>query len=169
MIAVAATIFVNGIVITSAKDAALALRPFAGDFASQVFAGGLLIASIIGAVVVPLSTSYVFSELFGLRRSLDEPFAKSKPFYAMFSVQLILGLAVSLLPFISLFEITLAADFLNGLILPMVLFFLYRFGNNSSILGNHKNTYVQNALLIISCIAILLGTAISILGKLFSW
>lgn len=167
MVAVAATIFANGIVIYSAKDAALSLRPFAGDFATQLFAGGLLVASIIGAVVVPLSTAYVFSELFGLRRSLNETFGKGKPFYFMFSFQLLLGLLVTMLPMVSLFQITLAADFLNGLILPMVLFFLYRFGNNTSILGGYKNSALQNALLIIACIAILIGAVLGIIGKLF--
>lgn len=169
MVAVAATIFANGIVINSAKDAALSLKPFAGDFATQLFAGGLLVASIIGAVVVPLSTAYVFSELFGLRRSLNESFSKGRPFYFMFGLQLILGLVVTMLPMISLFEITLAADFINGVILPLILFFLYRFGNNGSILGGHKNTFLQNALLVGSCIAILLGTLISIVGKIFNF
>ncbi len=169
MVAVAATIFANGIVINSAKDAAISLRPFAGDFATQLFAGGLLVASVIGAVVVPLSTAYVFSELFGLRRSLNETFGKGKPFYFMFGFQLVLGLLVTMLPMISLFEITLAADFLNGLVLPLVLFFLYRFGNNTSILGGYKNSTLQNTLLIISCIAILIGTILGLIGKLFSF
>ncbi|MFO0703562.1 MAG: divalent metal cation transporter [Patescibacteria group bacterium] len=169
MVAVATTVFANGLVIESAKDAALSLRPFAGDFATQLFAGGLLVASIVGAVVVPLSSAYVFSELFGLRRSLNESFEKGKPFYFVFGIQLILGLIITMLPMISLFQITLFADFLNGLILPMILFFLYRFGNNTSILGGHKNTNVQNFLLLGSCVAIILGTLVSIVGKIFSF
>ncbi len=169
MVAVVATVYVNGVTISSAKDAALALRPFAGDFATDLFAGGLLVASIIGAVVVPLSTAYVFSELFGLRRSMNETLTKGKAFYLVFSIQLILGLIVTLLPMINLFQITLMADFLNGMILPLILFFLYKFGNDQSILGHNKNSTLQNFLLSVSTIAIIIGTLLGLIGKIFSF
>lgn len=168
MVAVVATVYVNGITITSAKEAALALRPFAGNFATELFAGGLLVASIIGAVVVPLSTAYVFSELFGLRRSMNETLTKGKAFYSVFSIQLIFGLIVTLLPMINLFKITLLADFLNGMVLPLILFFLYKFGNDQSILGYHKNSQLQNVLLSVSAVVIVIGTILGILGKIFS-
>jgi NRAMP (natural resistance-associated macrophage protein)-like metal ion transporter len=169
MVAVSATIFINGIVINSAKDAAIALKPFAGSSATLLFASGLFVASIVGAVVVPLSTAYVFSELFGLRRSMNETFSKGKTFYYVFGIQLVLGMAVTLMPFISLFKITLLADFLNGAVLPAILFFLYQFGNNGAILGDKRNTATQNFLLIVSAIAILTGTFISIAGKIWSF
>jgi Mn2+/Fe2+ NRAMP family transporter len=148
MVAVAATLFTNGIHIGSASDAAIAIGPFAGSLASILFGSGLLVAGLLGCVVVPLTTAYAFSEFFGYSGSLDEDFRKSRLFYITLLIQLVIGTVIVLLPNVSLFTLTLVANFANGMILPVIFYFLYQFSNNERIMGEHKNTKLQNWLLV---------------------
>ncbi len=148
MVAVAATLFTHGIKIQGAGEAALAIEPLAGHLAKELFAVGLLVAGFLGCAIVPLSTAYAFSEFFGYEGSLDTNFKKSRLFYTFFLIQIILGVAFIMLPQISLFKITLYADFFNGLMLPVIFFFLYRFANNEELMGQYRNTRLQNILLV---------------------
>lgn len=168
IVAVAATVFQNGITIQSAHEAALAIKPFAGDLAFVLFGVGLLIAGFIGAAIVPLSTAYAFSEFFGYEGSLDQRFDKSKLFYGLFFVQIIIATFVILLPRVSLFRITLFADFLNGLFLPVIFFFLYKFANNPEIMGEYRNNKVQNILLVGAGVVITFTAIIGGVGEFFN-
>lgn len=167
MVAVIATIYINNIPITDAKDAAIAIKPFAGVLASFMFGAGLLIAGFIGAAIVPLATAYAFSEFFGYEGSLDESFSQSKLFYIFFIIQIILGALVVMLPNLSLFQFTLYADFLNGIFLPIIFFFLYRFANDEDLMGKYKNTRTQNILLILSGVVITIASLAGGIGSLF--
>lgn len=157
MIAVIATIWIHRVEITDAAKAALAIKPFAGEFASLLFGVGLIIAGFIGAANVPLATAYAFSEFFGYEGSLDVKFNKSKLFYGLFFIQIIIGMLLTLLPQLQLFQFTLLADFFNGLFLPVIFFFLYKIANNEELMGQYKNTRLQNILLIGSGIIITIG------------
>lgn len=148
MVSVAATVFQNNIVIRGASEAALAIRPFAGELASVLFGVGLLIAGFLGCAIVPLATAYAFSEFFGYEGSLDTDFKKSRLFYIFFLVQIVLGTLLVFLPQISLFQITLFADFFNGLMLPVIFFFLYKFANDKELMGNFQNSKLQNIFLV---------------------
>jgi Mn2+/Fe2+ NRAMP family transporter len=165
MVAVSATLFVNGITITGASDAATAMVPFAGAMAGILFGAGLLTAGLLGCIIVPLTTAYAFSEFFGYSGSLDEDFQKSRLFYTTLLIQLILGTCIVLLPGVSLFNITLVANFANGMILPVLFYFLYRFANNERIMGEHKNTPVQNWLLILSAVCITAGSLVVLIQQ----
>lgn len=167
MIAVAATIFKHKIEILGAAEAALAIKPFAGDLAGSLFGAGLLVAGFIGACIVPLATAYAFSEFFGYEGSLDTNFNKSKLFYGFFIVQIIIGLIIVLFPQVSLFKITLYADFLNGIFLPIIFFFLYKFANNKELMGDFKNNDIQNVLLVGAGIIITFSALLGLLGKIF--
>lgn len=169
MIAVAATLFVNRVRIFDAAGAALAIKPFAGQFAGVLFGVGLLVAGMLGAIIVPLSTAYVFSEFFGVSGSLDEHFKKSKNFYLLFFIQIVAATLIVLLPSVNLFTITLAANFVNGLILPIIFFFLYQVSNNRHIMGQHKNTVLQNILLISASVIISIASIIGIISQIFRW
>ena len=165
MVAIAATVFANNITVTGAADAALAIKPFAGELASVLFGSGLLVAGFIGAAIVPLATAYAFSEFFGYEGSLDVSFNKSKLFYSLFLFQIVLGMIFVFLPQISLFQITLYADFLNGIFLPIIFFFLYRFANDRSIMGKYKNTRLQNILLVSSGVVITIAALLGGIGE----
>ncbi len=169
MVAVAATIFANKIVITDAAQAAIAIRPFAGNFAGILFGTGLLFAGMLGCVVVALTTAYAFSEFFGYSGSLDETFRKSRLFYTTLLIQLGIGTIVALMPNVSLFAITLAANFVNGAILPVIFYFLYQFANNEAIMGVHTNNKAQNWLLVGSAIIIIFASFLGIFGQVLGW
>lgn len=169
MVAVIAALFVHGIKITGAADAAIAIKPFAGELAGIMFGAGLLVAGFIGAAIVPLATAYAFSEFFGFEGSLDENFSKSKSFYFFFLIQIALGFVAVMFPNISLFQITLYADFLNGIFLPVIFFFLFKFANDEELMGSYKNSTVQNVFLVGAGIIITLGAVIGGLGKFFGF
>lgn len=169
MVAVAATLFANNILITDAAAASIAIRPFAGDFAGILFGAGLLFAGMLGCVIVALTTAYAFSEFFGYSGSLDETFRKSKLFYITLLVQLAIGTLVAMLPKVSLFSITFAANFVNGVILPVIFYFLYQFANNSAIMGQYVNNKAQNWLLGGSSAFIVVAAIIGILGQVLGW
>lgn len=165
IVAVAATIFQNNIVIRGAADASLAIRPFAGEMAGILFGLGLLIAGFLGCAVVPLATAYAFSEFFGYEGSLDTDFKKSKLFYSFFLVQIVLGMLLVFLPQISLFKITLFADFFNGMMLPVIFFFLYKFANDKELMGNFQNNKLQNILLVGSGCIISIAAVVGGIGE----
>lgn len=169
IVAVAATIFQHAIPINDAAQAALAIKPLAGEFAATLFGVGLMIAGFLGAAIVPLATAYAFSEFFGFEGSLDEQFNKSKLFYLLFLIQITAGLLVTMLPNVSLFRITLVADFANGAMLPVIFFFLYSFANNRTIMGRYQNSKLQNILLVGSGIIISIASLLGIAGEVMGW
>jgi NRAMP (natural resistance-associated macrophage protein)-like metal ion transporter len=168
MVAVAATIFTQGLHIGDAAEAAVAIRPLAGDLAGVLFGVGLLVAGFLGCAIVPLSTAYMYSELFGYEGSLDHGLQKSKFFYGFFVFQILLAAIFVMQPGFSLFQITLYADFLNGFILPIIFYFLYRFANNADIMGKYKNTKMQNIVLISCGIVVTLAVLFGLIGKVFN-
>ncbi len=167
MLAVIATLYANRIPITGAAEAALAIRPFAGQLAGLLFGLGLLVAAFLGCAIVPLATAYAFSEFFGYEGSLESDFKKSRLFYVFFLIQIILGLIVVLQPKFNLFQITLYADFLNGISLPIIFYFLYRLSNDSELMGRYKNSRWQNILLAGCGIAISIAAFIGVIGEIF--
>lgn len=169
MVAVIATLYVNRVPITDAAQAAMAIRPFAGDLAGILFGLGLLVAGMLGCIIVPLSTAYAFSEFFGYSGSLDEDFRKSKLMYTIFFVQLIIGTLVVMIPQVSLFTITVIGNFINGAILPVIFYFLYQFANNEAIMGEHRNNRLQNWMLVGSGALISLGSIAGVVGQLAGW
>lgn len=169
MVAVIATLFVHKIPITDAAGASLAIRPFAGNLAGVLFGAGLLVAGILGCLIVPLSTAYAFSEFFGYSGSLDEDFRKSRLLYITFLIQLVVATAVVMMPQISLFTITVIGNFVNGAILPVIFYFLYKFVNNTSIMGQYKNTQWQNWLLVGGAVFITVASIFGIIGQLAGW
>lgn len=167
MVAVIATIYTHGGTITGAASAAISIRPFAGALASILFGLGLIVAGFIGAAIVPLATAYALAEFFGYEGSLDVDFNKSRLFYIFFILQILLGLIVVLLPQVNLFSITLYADYLNGIFLPVIFFFLYKFANNEELMGHYKNNKLQNFLLVTSGVVITFASLIGGFGQLF--
>lgn len=166
MVAVIATVFANGVEIQGAADAALAIKPFAGELASVLFGAGLLVAGFIGAAIVPLATAYAFSEFFGYEGSLDVSFSKSQLFYGFFIIQVLLAVVATSIPGVELFKITLYADFLNGIFLPIIIFFLYKFINDNELMGKYKNSKFQNIVLIGCGVAISIGAILGGVGSL---
>lgn len=155
VVATAATLFVNKIPLVSGEEAALAIKPFAGEFAGTLFGIGLLNAGIMGIIIISLSTAYAFSEFFGYEGSLDAPFERGKLFYGIFLFQLILAMSIILLPNISLFQIVFYTQSLNALLLPVILFFLLKITNSKQLMGKYTNSPWYNYFSIFSTILII--------------
>ncbi|TBR17572.1 divalent metal cation transporter, partial [bacterium] len=85
IVACAATLHKNGVVINEAKDAAMALKPFAGIFASELFAFGLFVASIFSATILPLATAFYVCEAFGFEAGINKRMSEAPQFYALFT------------------------------------------------------------------------------------
>lgn len=169
MVAVIATLFTHGIEITGAAEAAIAIRPFAGNLAGLLFGIGLFVAGLFGCIIVPLSTSYAFSEFFGYPGSLNEDFHKSRLFYTILLIQLVLGTIIVLFPAVTLFSITVIGNFVNGAVLPVIFYFLYKFVNNERIMGAYRNTRIQNWLLVGGALFITVASLLSIVGQVMGW
>jgi len=167
IVAVSATLFVNKINIEGAAEAALAIKPFAGNLAGVLFGVGLFAAGFLGCLIVPLSTAYAFSEFFGYQGSLNDNFKKSRFFYIFFIAQIIIGAIIALQPKFSLFQFTIFASFINGITLPVIFYYLYKFSNDRDLMDKYKNNWLQNFLIISSAVLIIIGSIIGVVGQIF--
>jgi Mn2+/Fe2+ NRAMP family transporter len=162
IVATAATLFVHNIPLTSGEQAAEAIRPFAGNLASQLFAIGILNAAFMGMNIVSLSTAYAFSEFFGLSGSLDSEFKKSRSFYILFLIQLIIACAIVMLPVVNLFTLAIATQTLNAMILPLVFIYLIRLTSDRNLMGEHANSPFQRNFAIWGSIIIGIASAVTV-------
>jgi len=154
IVATAATLNINKIQLISGEQAALAIKPFAGEVAAYVFALGILNAGFMGIVIVSLTTAYAFSEFFGLSGSLDATFNKGKGFYTIFIIQLVVAGFVVFLPNVSLFQLAVAAQGFNAMMLPFVFYYLLKLTNNPEIMGVHINKPFQRRFATVSVFVI---------------
>ena len=143
IIATAAAIGGSGPLAT-AGDAAEALRPVAGPAAPALFGIGLLGASLLAASVVPLSTSYAVADAVGTVRSVTSRFRQARLFYALFTLQIVVGAAMALAPG-NLVALIINAQVLNGVITPMLLVYVLILANRTSVLGAARNGPVFKA------------------------
>jgi NRAMP (natural resistance-associated macrophage protein)-like metal ion transporter len=128
-----------------AQDFALALQPFAGTFASLLFAFGILNAGIFTATVLPLSTAYIVCEAFGLEASLDRRFREASVFYTLFGGAILLGAGLVLLvPKASLFKLIFYAQVVQGIVLPLELVLMLIIINRPRVMGKYVNSTVAN-------------------------
>jgi len=168
MVACAATLNKNGLVINEAKDAALALKPFAGAFAAQLFAFGLFIASVFSATILPLATAFFVCEAFGFEAGINKKIQEAPQFYALFAFIMTVSVLIILAPGAPLIAITIWTQVLNAMLLPVVLTSMIRMVNNRKIMGEHVNNKFQNAVGWTGTIVLVGLTAMLLLNQLLS-
>ncbi len=144
IITTAATLFARGIYVEEAQQAALALEPLAGSFAKFLFAAGIIGASLLAAMVLPLSTVYAVTEAFGWERGLDQKHRDAPIFYGLLIGVIFLSGLFVMIPNLPLFKIMLLSQTLNGIILPVLLVLLLILANDKEIMGRWKNKRHQN-------------------------
>lgn len=166
-ISCAATLFANGVHIETAKDAAIALRPLAGPYASTLFALGLLNASVFSAAILPLSTAYVVCEAFGWEAGVSRNLREAPVFFGIFTALIVVGAGVVLLPLRSLVVTMMASQTLNGVLLPVILVVMLRLINDKRRMGNFVNGRVFNMLAWAIVVALIVLTAILLITNLF--
>ena len=125
--------------ILSAKDAALALEPLAGRYASTLFAFGLLNASVFSAAILPLSTAYVVCEAFGWESGVNRSLREAPVFFGTYTALIVLGAGVILLPIPSLIQAMMASQTLNGVLLPLILIVMLKLINDKRLMGKYIN------------------------------
>jgi Mn2+/Fe2+ NRAMP family transporter len=167
MIACAATLYKNGISIHSAEDAAVALAPLAGKYASILFAVGLLNASVFAAAILPLSTAYTVSEAFGWESSLSRDFREAPIFFTIFTSLIVIGALIVLLPLQSLIKAMIFSQTLNGVLLPVILVVMLLLINNKRIMGKHVNSRLFNILAWVTVIILTILAAILVVTTIF--
>ncbi len=157
IITTAATLFAHHIPASDAAHAALAFEPLVGRFAGVAFGAGLIGASMLGAFVVTLATSWAFAETFGWRWSLNDG-AKAGKFTTFYLACVVLAAGVTLIPNIPLMQVTIYVEAFNGFVLPLVLGFLLVLVNDKRVIGKWKNGLVANILtLTLSATIVALG------------
>ncbi len=135
----AATLFQNGVTnIATASDAALALRPFAGDFAYALFTLGILGTGFLSIPVLAGAASYAVSESFGWKYGLYRKLKQAGAFYGVIILAVVVGI---ILNFVGLDPIKtlIYSALLNGIIAPVILFLIVEISSSDKIMGEYKN------------------------------
>lgn len=146
VICTAATLYVHGIAVETAEQAARALEPLAGAGAHTLFSVGLLGASLLAASVLPLSTTYALCEAFGWERGLDQRPREAPVFYGLYIGIIVLSVLVVLIPGLPLFPIMWLSQSLNAILLPVLLVLVLKLANDRRLMGDWVNRGVQNVL-----------------------
>ena len=144
VIACAAVLYPQGIAITEAKQAALALGPAVGSFAATLFAIGLFASSTLGASILPLSSSYAICEAFGWENGISKKFNEAPIFYVIFTVLILVGGGVVLIPNLNLINIMLFSQTTNGILFPAILIFMLILVNDKRLMGEYVNSKLNN-------------------------
>jgi NRAMP (natural resistance-associated macrophage protein)-like metal ion transporter len=140
IVACAATLYVHGLgSIRDASDAAQAMKPLAGQYAFLLFAFGLFNASFFAASVLPLSTAYVVSEGLGLESGVDKRFKEAPVFYWLYTILIVGGAAIVLIPNFPLVRWFIASQALNGILLPIVIILMLLLINRKDLMGEYVN------------------------------
>jgi len=168
IVATKSALFDHGIKLVNGEHAALAIKPFAGEFASFLYAFGLFNASIIGLIIISLSTSYVFTEMFGFEGTLDVGYTKSKNFYTLFLVQICVACIFVLFPFISAYKIAIVIQAVNSMLLPIIFIFLIKIATDKGLMREYVVGRGRVILLVFSGILIVCASIFSIMYNFFS-
>ena len=147
VVACAATLYVHGHHdVRDAADAAQALRPLAGDYAYILFAMGLFNASLFAASILPLSTAYTVCEGLGFESGVGKKFGEAPVFYWLYTILILAGAGVILIPNLPLVKISILSQVVNGIAVPPVLIFMLLLVNNRELMGEFVNSRLYNGI-----------------------
>jgi len=142
----AQTIYPQGILIEEAAQAAQALAPVAGTFAAALFGLGLLNASLFGASILPMSTSYTICEAMGWESGVKYKFDEAKQFYIIYTAMIVLGAGFVLIPGLPLIRVMFLSQVVNGVLLPFILIPMLIMVNKKSLMDEYVNSPVYNVI-----------------------
>ncbi len=162
VIATGATLFTHGVhEIGSAADAARALNPFAGQFAELLFGIGLLGASLLAAAILPIATSYVVSESLGYEKGIGRRREEAPVFVGIITGMIAISAIVAVIPGVPVISLLVAVQVVNGLLLPINLFFIWRLARSESLMGEHRSQGLLDGatgltVIVLSCLSLVL-------------
>jgi Mn2+/Fe2+ NRAMP family transporter len=167
IVACAATLYVHGVRdIRDAADAALALHPLAGDWAYILFAVGLFNASLFAASILPLSTAYTVCEGLGFESGVERKFSEAPAFYWLYTILIIAGASVVLIPGLPLIKIAVLTQVVNGAVLPFVLIFMVLLINKKELMGEFVNRTTFNVIAWATTVIMIGLTVLYVFGQL---
>jgi Mn2+/Fe2+ NRAMP family transporter len=167
IVACAATLYLHGHRdIRDAADGAQALRPLAGDYAYILFSLGLFNASLFAASILPLSTAYTVCEGLGFESGVGMKFSEAPAFYWLYTVLIVAGAAVILVPGLALVKITVLSQVVNGAVLPFVLVFMLLLINKKELMGEYVNKRTFNVIAWATTVIMIGLTAMLLWGTL---
>src|SRR5207249_9444020 len=154
--------------IDDAADAAQALRPLAGKYAYLLFAAGLFNASLFAASILPISTSYAVCEGLGFESGLDKKFHEAPVFYWLYTVLIVAGAGVLLIPRFPLVHIMVLSQVVNGVVLPFVLIFMLLLTNDRELMGEHVNSRRFNVIAWVTVVVMIVLTLAMVITQVGS-
>jgi Mn2+/Fe2+ NRAMP family transporter len=147
IVATGATLFTHGIhSIDSASQAARALKPFAGRYAETLFGIGLLGASLLACAILPIATSYVVSESLGFEKGLGHSPREAPVFVGVITTMIVIATIVAVIPGIPVINLLVGVQVVNGILLPINLFFIWRLSRNDELMGEHRSHGIVDVL-----------------------
>jgi Mn2+/Fe2+ NRAMP family transporter len=160
-----ALIFPHGIRIDEAAEAAIALKPLAGDYAYLIFSLCLANAALLGAIIVPLATAYYICEAMGWEAGVNKSFREAPQFMWIYTLTIIVAALLVLIPGAPLVFLMVLSAVVNGLLLPFVLVCAILLINNNKIMGEHTNSKFHNyiswgTIVVVAGLTMLLGITI---------
>ncbi|MGE5636744.1 MAG: Nramp family divalent metal transporter [Nocardioidaceae bacterium] len=167
VVACAATLHADGRSIDTARDAALALEPLAGDLAATLFGAGLLGAALLAAAILPLATAYSVTDLLGYEAALDDPLREAPVFYASYAVVVVLAGGLVLLPGAPLVPILFLTQALNAVLLLPLMVLMHRIARDRQLMGEQVNgrfataAQLASLALVAACVAALLAFSVA--------
>src|SRR5438128_2175317 len=167
IVCTAATLYTSGHRdITDAAEAAKALLPLAGKWAAVAFAAGLLNASLFAATILPLSTAHVICEGLGFEAGIDHKFREAKIFYSLYTILIVVGAGIILLPRAPLWKILIFSQVGNGVWLPVVVIFMLLLVNRRDLMGEHVNKLGDNIVAWVTAVAMIALTLVLVYTSL---
>jgi NRAMP (natural resistance-associated macrophage protein)-like metal ion transporter len=138
------TLFVNGITnINTASDAAMALSPLAGPWATVLFAIGIVGTGMLAIPVLAGSTAYAMSESFGWKEGLYRKLREARAFYGVISLSIVIGIIINFIG-IDPIKALIYSAIANGIVAPIVLVFIVHISGSKKIMGHYKNSRFGN-------------------------
>ena len=147
--------------IDTVEQAAMALKPLAGNMAYLLFAVGVIGTGLIAIPVLSGSLSYIFTETFGWEEGLDKKFHEAKGFYVIIAISLLLGLSLNYIG-ISPIKALIYTAILYGLTAPVLIAIILHVSNNKKIMGEFVNNSLSNILGFIALIVMTLAAGLLI-------
>lgn len=139
-----ALLFPHGIRVNEASEAALALKPLAGEYAYLIFSLSLANASLLGAIIVPLATAYYVCEAMGWEAGINKTFKEAPQFMWIYTMTIVLASLVIMIPGAPLVLLMVLSAVVNGLLLPFVLIYALLLVNNRKLMGEYTNSRMFN-------------------------
>jgi NRAMP (natural resistance-associated macrophage protein)-like metal ion transporter len=162
-------LYANGIGIETAADAARALQPLAGEYAFILFAVGFFGAALFGAFILPISTSFYVCEALGWESGVNKTFSEAREFYMILILLTVAAAGTVLIPDMPLIPLIVAAQVVNGILLPFILIPILLLVNNRKLMGDHVNppwlnvvAWAASILLILTSLLMVVTTVIDI-------